>query len=482
MQSRYGTAILALLALVVALSFLGSHGLFEPSEGRYAEVSREMLESGDFLEPTVDYHPHWTKPPLTYWTAAAGMELFGRNAWGARFFGAVAFVLTVLAVAGIGTRLWDSRTGFLAGLVYLSSLFPVLAASLLTTDTLLTLWATLALFSFVAAWRSDSARARGWWVRAMWLCFGLGFFTKGPPALLPLLIVIVFAVGARRLGQLFDVAGVAAFLVVGLWWYAAVSLRNPGLLDYFLKDEIVGRNLTDEFHRNPQWYGPLVVYIPPLLVGLGPWLVEAVRGVRRSIRLRGEQSLWGAASSARRLLLLWVAVPLVVLSISKSRLPLYVLPLMAPIALAAAAAARRSGKRRVAALAIASVVVCLAAKASIPLFDRHNNAELIHDAAVAAGGPGARYAFLDERYLYGVQFYFDGAIERVFTSVPPGQPDTRRTLDTVLSDFVASGDARPLVFITHATGAAAVEREVRDLHGSVSRSQFEGREIVVVSK
>jgi len=482
MQSRYGTAMLVLLALVVALSFLGSHGLFEPTEGRYAEVSREMIESGNFLEPTVDYHPHWTKPPLTYWGAAAGMKLLGRNAWGARFFGALAFVFTVLAVAGTGTRLWDARTGFLAGLVYLSSLFPVLAASLLTTDTLLTLWATLALFAFVAAWRDDNARARRRWIRAMWLCFGLGFFTKGPPALLPLLTVIVFAAGARRLGRLWDAAGVAAFLVVGLWWYAAVSLRNPGLLDYFLKDEIVGRNLTDEFHRNPQWYGPLVVYIPPLVVGLGPWLVEAVRGAGRALRLRGQEPLWGAAGSARRLLLLWVLIPLVVLSISKSRLPLYVVPLMAPIALATAAAARRSGKRRIVALAIGSVVVCLAAKASIPLFDRHNNAELVHDAAVAAGGSGARYAFLDERYLYGVQFYFDGRIERVFTSVPPGQPDTRRSLDTVLSDFEASGDGRPLVFITHAAGAAAVEEAIGDLRGRVSRSQFEGREIVVVSK
>lgn len=482
MQSRYGAPILALLGLAVALSFLGSHGLFEPTEGRYAEVSREMLESGNFLEPTVGYHPHWTKPPLTYWGAAAGMAMFGRNAWGARLFGALAFVFTVLAVAGTATRLWDRRSGFVAGLVYLSALFPVLAAALLTTDTLLTLWVTLAMFAFVAAWRGDSARAGGWWIRAMWLCFGLGFFTKGPPALLPLLVVIVFAAGARRLGRLWDVLGVAAFLVVGLWWYAAVSLRNPGLLDYFLRDEIVGRNLTDEFHRNPQWYGPLVVYLPPLLVGLGPWLTEAVRGARRAVRLRDQEPLWGAAESARRLLLLWIAIPLVVLSVSKSRLPLYVLPLIAPIALATASAARRSGKRRIVALSVASVVLCVAAKSSIPLFDRHNNARLIHDAAVAAGGPDARYAFLDERYLYGVQFYFDGRIERVFTSVPPGQPDTTRNLDTVLSDFVASTDARPLVFVTHTAGANAVESAIRDLNGRASRSQFEGREIVVVSK
>ena len=147
-----------------------------------------MLHTGDWLHPHLNRErAHYAKPPLTYWAAAAGLEIFGRNAWGARFSNAVAFFLTTLAVSAIGSRLWDRRTGFIAGLVYLSSPLPALAAGFLTTDTLLTLWQVVAVLAFVSWWRAGSPirAASRWWIRAMWFSFGVAFFTKGPPALLP---------------------------------------------------------------------------------------------------------------------------------------------------------------------------------------------------------------------------------------------------------------------------------------------------------
>ena len=135
--------VMLALALLVGFSFQGSRGLYETSEGRYAEAAREMLETKNWVEPTVGYRPHWTKPPLTYWAIAGGIKLLGANEWGVRLYNAIAFVLTVLAVTSLGTTLWDRPTGLAAGLIFASSPFPVIGAYTATTDTLLTLWETM---------------------------------------------------------------------------------------------------------------------------------------------------------------------------------------------------------------------------------------------------------------------------------------------------------------------------------------------------
>ena len=179
------------LALFAAFSFQGSRGLYETTEGRYAECSREMMERGSYLEPTLDYQPHFTKPPLTYWAIAGGMRLLGPNEWGVRLYNAAAFFLTVLAIAWIGTTLWGKTTGIAAGLIYASSPFPVFGAYAVTTDTLLTLWGISAVLCCIKASRGQSSLKRKTWIVAMWVFFGLGFLTKGPPALILLLPILI---------------------------------------------------------------------------------------------------------------------------------------------------------------------------------------------------------------------------------------------------------------------------------------------------
>jgi 4-amino-4-deoxy-L-arabinose transferase len=478
-SERLGVWALVLLGLVVAFSFQGSHGLFDPSEGRYAEVAREMIESGDFMHPTLDLRPHWTKPPMAYWAAAAGLDLFGPNAWGARLFNAVELVLTSLCVAAAGRLLWDRRTGFLAGLIYLSSPLPVLGAAFLTADTLLTMWETAAVLAFILSWRSSERGTARWWIRAMWFFFGLGFLTKGPPALLPLLPLIVFRAGLRNRPPLIDPIGLAIFLVSGFWWYAAVSIGTPGLLGYFLREEVVARNVSGEFDRNPQWWAPFAIYLPALLAALGIWLIGVVRGARAALRAAGDgrPGVWGPSGTPHRLLFLWLAIPLIVFSLSKSRLILYMLPLHAPLALSAAALiAPRTRTRAVAALALASVVLCIGLKASIPLVNRENNAKLLYEAAVAAGGADARYAFLGEDARYGVQFYFKGDIERL--SVKGTESWALRSLRDVAVEATTESLGR-FVIITNVSGARRVERMFGEVGIPLSVSQSYGHEIIV---
>ena len=315
---------LGLVTLFVAFSFQGSRGIFDSTEGRYAEVAREMVERGSYLEPTLRYQPHWTKPPLTYWLIVGGMKILGKNEWGVRLFDACAFSLTVLIVACLGTLWWGKRAGLIAGLVYATSITPAVAAHIVSTDTVLTLFETAGVAFYFCA----LARKSGLCMVGMWLSFGFAFLTKGPPGLLCLVPVVAWhAMSRRREIRLLNLPGLVLFAVVGFWWFVAVEIKHPGLLGRLFSHEVVARLTRNSFH-NPEWYKPLTMFVPLLTVGAGVWLAPLVR-------LFAKMKLWKTrvlASHFRRrsrgaFLVLWVAVPFAVFSVVRSRLPLYVLPL-----------------------------------------------------------------------------------------------------------------------------------------------------------
>lgn len=225
-----------------------------------------MVETGKYLVPTLDYQPHWTKPPLAYWGVAAGIILFGQSEWGIRFSNSLAFFLTIITVIILGSLLWEQRVGLMAGLIYLSSPFPFFGANAISTDTLLTLWEVLAVLCYVKAYRVDAWKPKTMWVTVMWFIFGLGFLTKGPPSLLPLIPLIVWNYSRKNKVSLFKGFGVPLFLLTGFSWFILVSIQNPHLVNYFLKTEVVDRVSSTAVH-NPEWYSPFTIYLPVLLAG-----------------------------------------------------------------------------------------------------------------------------------------------------------------------------------------------------------------------
>jgi 4-amino-4-deoxy-L-arabinose transferase len=331
---------LGLLA-ALALAFQGSRGIWEPDEGFYVNVALNLLQSGDWLTPRLNGGPFLDKPPLQYWEMASGMRLLGRNEWGARLANAVHFVLTSLLVGAFATRLWGSRAGAVAAVVHASTLAPFLAANILTPDTPL---ATCTVGLYYAYWRARGATS-GWsgarWGLAAGTFVGLGLLTKGAamvlfaaPVILHLALTRKMTLARRLLGSLI---GAAAMLAVAAPWYAFVFSSLPGSRVYMLDNQVIGRLFTAEYGRNPGWSGGLRVYLPMLLVGALPWsavwLYQVARWASGRDRLDTAQE-WPEGS--RSLLLLWTLLPAGVLLVARSRLPLYILPLYAPIALATA--------------------------------------------------------------------------------------------------------------------------------------------------
>jgi len=319
--------------LIYALALQGVRPIYDPDEGRYTAGAIAMLRSGDWLTP------HWnaeafnlTKPPLTYWTIAASFALFGRNETAARLPNSLAFAATILLVFLLARLLAPDRP-YLAALVYATALFPFAAANIVTTDTLLALWETLAVYGFILAWwKPETSR---WSIPLMWIGFGLAFLTKGPPGLLPLLAVLVFAAVMKRwkgIHLLLSPVGLLLFTGVGLGWYLVEVERIPGLLHYFWSFEILGR-LQGVQHRNPGIRGLFVTYWPTVLFGMLPWAaLWWMPAQRRARSADGHRAL----TLEGLFLTAWIAIPLLVFVLAQSRIVLYLLPLAVPSALALA--------------------------------------------------------------------------------------------------------------------------------------------------
>lgn len=317
---------LAAFACVMALVGIDARGIWESDEGRYTAVPVEMLRSGDLLVPRLNLDaPHLTKPPLTYWSVAASYSVFGTNEIASRLPNLLAFVLTVLVVLRLGRHFVPERP-WLPALIYATLPVTVLGANVVTTDTLLTLFEALAVMCFFE-------RRHAW----MWVAFGLGFLTKGPPALLPLLAIVVWMTVRREpLRPLWHPLGLIAFAVIGLGWFALLVARDPALAGYFIGDEVIARIASDTHDRNSEWYAPFTVYLPVLVLGVLPWALAVGRGLggaRAYVTRAGWRERLATAPDAA-FLALWFLLPLTVFCFAQSRQPGYLLPLFVPLALA----------------------------------------------------------------------------------------------------------------------------------------------------
>lgn len=465
---------IAALALVLALLLPGMRGIWDPDEGRYTNVAMHMLDSGNWLEPhRSEEVAHWTKPPLTYWAIAGSAATFGRTPWSARLPAALSYLLCVWLAWRMAKRLAPGSE-HQAALAYATMLLPFGAAQWITTDYLLAACETLAMWGFVEARFGDPARARRW-LALMWAGFGLAFLTKGPPGLLPLLAVfgydlLVPATDARgqRRPRALQWWAPLLFLAIAAPWYVAVTVRNPGLLDYFLGAEVVGRVASNEFNRNGEWYGWLAVYVPTLVLGTLPWSPSLWRWLRGlPARLRAWRSRDGRdADRAGLLLALWVALPMLVFCLSRSRMPLYMLPLFVPLALLVARQRLGDGRglpRWRWLLAWAALLLALQFAAAF--WPTHKDGASWHRAIVErAPGRIGQVLIVDDMARYSLSLQMGVDIEKL-SSLPPTGVQSRFNpeYDESVADELGDDYDASAIWITKQGHFATVQARLREL-------------------
>jgi 4-amino-4-deoxy-L-arabinose transferase-like glycosyltransferase len=357
-SDRLTFVALALFAAVLWFATLSLRPLFNTDEGRYAEIPREMLASGDWAIPHLNGLLYFEKPPLQYWATAVSLSLFGRNEFGARFYMAVCALGAVLAAALAARRLWGPAAALRTAAVLPSMLLFLIMGQLLTLDMSLTAYMTVALAAFLAA-QSAERREERLLMLVAWAATALGVLTKGPvAAAIPGAVLVLYSLWSRDFSpwrRLHAVAGGLLFLALALPWYMVAAQRVPGFLEFFFIHEHVARFLTPSANREQVFW----FFLPVLLLGSLPWTLPALRGLCRGWRSPGGRGR-AAGFDASLFLRLWVLFVLGFFSLSDSKLIPYVLPALPALALLAASLPEEILGRDVLRTAVLTVAVAFA--------------------------------------------------------------------------------------------------------------------------
>lgn len=356
MTRRERTTLLALWFFLGLLP-LWMRPLWNPDEGRYGEIPREMLASGDWLTPTLNGVLYFEKPPLQYWLSALSMKLFGLNGAAARLPLALASALMLWAAWRLARRL-GARDARWASFMVATALLGFLVGTLLTLDALFSAFLVAALATFVeaVAARRQGQGALGWTL-ATFLLVAAAFLTKGPAALILLGGVLLFSLpfawrdaALRRavLRVALDPLGWVLLVVLTAPWFWAVNRANPGHAQFFFIHEHITRFLTHEHARqgSNNWLLDKLYFVGILAVGLLPWVSATGVGLRRAwafLRHPGPQAEDGLARWTVAFAVMGFLWPLVFFSLSGSKLPPYILPALVPLA-ALACAFEREGE------------------------------------------------------------------------------------------------------------------------------------------
>lgn len=357
--------ILWLIAIVATLYFcyfrqLGVVGLMGPDEPRYAWIARDMMESGDWITPRLYGSPWFEKPPLYYWGAALSFKLFGVSETTARLPSAIAALLATLALAWLAWRVYGGATARWLLLLLPSSAGMIGFSHAAATDMPFSAMLTCAMIPAAvllgmvppAGEDADSERdyaaelSKGATLTSaalLGLFLGYAMLAKGPAALIlsggAVICCAAYTKRWRQTLRLLNPVGIAVFCVVALPWYVLCAIRNPDFLRVFILEHNFKRFLTPEFqHIQPFWYYGVIV-----LVAFLPWtaalLWALVSGIRRS-------RYDGKPSAMTSFLLCWAFFCLLFFTISRSKLPGYILPAIPAIGLLLARAITKFGAER----------------------------------------------------------------------------------------------------------------------------------------
>jgi 4-amino-4-deoxy-L-arabinose transferase-like glycosyltransferase len=326
---------LVIAVAVIWFSNLEYRKLIKPDEGRYAEVPREMVVSGDWVTPRLNGLKYFEKPPLQYWTTAVAYEVFGEHQWTSRLWAALTGFAGILLVWFAGLRLFGREAAIYAAILLGSSMLYALMAHINTLDMGVTFFITLGIVGLLLGQSEADKKKQRNWMMLSWASLGLAVLSKGLMGLvLPGAALFIYMVVQRDfsvLKRMHWLPGLAVFLLVTVPWFYLVMKANPEFFQKFFIYEHFTRFTTKELGRYQPWY----YFIPILLAGMLPWTVLMFDTLLRSWRTSRlpDADSRGRAFNAARFLLVWAVFIYLFFTVSGSKLPSYLLPMFPALAL-----------------------------------------------------------------------------------------------------------------------------------------------------
>jgi 4-amino-4-deoxy-L-arabinose transferase-like glycosyltransferase len=312
--------IILLVCLQLFCYRIGQRPLWEYDEAMHAQVAREMLQRGDWCTPVFNGENFYDKPILHFWLVIGSYLLLGVNEFAARLPSAMLGMLGALLVYLWARTLYGSLAALLSALVLATSVEYVILSQNIIHDLALSLFISIALFLFHRASRENG------FTRFTFICFyaslGCAVLTKGPIGLLlPGLIIFLYLLKTKQWHLILNrylAAGTAVFLIIALPWYIIMALRHDDYLQAFL----IKGNISRFFSSRATHSEPFYFYIPMLAAGFFPWSVFIPSALYLHYKNYRE-----SLSNDTLFLLLATVAPFVFFSLSRSKLPTYILPM-----------------------------------------------------------------------------------------------------------------------------------------------------------
>lgn len=333
-------AILLIVVSIIALylAHINDYPLMEPDEGRYGEIPREMLLTGDFVTPRLNGVEYFEKPALQYWLTALSLHVFGENEGATRVVPAVSGIINIFLTGWLAKMMFTTRTGLLTAVILATATLHIVVGSIDILDMMITMFMTLALASFYKARLSKSRR----WYLLFYAAMALGLLTKGLISIvLPLGIIFWYIILTKQwkiVRDLIYIPGIILFFIISVPWFYLVCSANPDFFYFFFIREHFLRFATKMADR----YQPVWFFVPMIILGMFPWL-----GFLPSIFVKdGIVRRPESAKNKRDIifLLTWFAVVFIFYSLSDSKLVPYILPCLSALAVLIAASVRRASQ------------------------------------------------------------------------------------------------------------------------------------------
>ncbi len=323
--------VIAATLCILYLGYLGAYPLINPDEGRYAEIPREMLFSGNFITPHLNGVEYFEKPALQYWITTFSMYIFGENEFAVRLFPALCGLGGIFCAGFLGKKMFNDKVGYLSSLILATSFLYFIISSLNILDMGVSFFITLALTTFY----QFSVTKKKYWLYLMYAAVAFATLTKGLIGIvLTFAVIIIYSLCTKQyrlLRDIVSVVGILIFLVITVPWFYLVCRDNPDFFYFFFIQEHFLRYLTKMHDR----YQPFYFFIPCLILGIFPWTGFLGFSPKKIFAVK---SLWQSLKDSSKrneyvFLGLWFSIIFVFYSMSDSKLVPYIVPCLIPMAI-----------------------------------------------------------------------------------------------------------------------------------------------------
>jgi 4-amino-4-deoxy-L-arabinose transferase-like glycosyltransferase len=309
--------------------FINVRPLAPPDEGRYAEIPREMVATGDYTTPHLNGVKYFEKPVLFYWLQSLTIKAFGLHEWSLRLMTSLLGLCGCLLTYYASRTLFNRETGILAALILGSCILYASLANFITLDMAVSFFLSGSLLSFLLGNHYPPGRQRNFYMWSMYSFAAFATLTKGLIGLLfPSLIIFAWLCLTKRWRSVSSyclLSGTILFLVITLPWHIMIQLKNPEFFHFYFFEQHVLRYLTDYADRaKPKWFFPVT-----LMAGFFPWTGFMLSAFKKQWQLLKKSE----GNSTEIFLLLWAAIIFVFYWFSKSQLLPYILPIFTPLAI-----------------------------------------------------------------------------------------------------------------------------------------------------